>query len=217
MNSILIIEDNYLMRFSLKMAIDETKKYVIDTAVDGAEALKFLTEKDYDLLLIDIHLPDINGIDLAAEILKNKSTQKILFITGLDYNDYIGKLINVQNNGFILKSIEADDLKFAIDYALRGGIFYGNQILKDFFELLKANVNKLQINKFNTGVLEQLTIREIQIAKYITEGLTSADIGKKLFLSKRTVDNHRYNILNKLNIKNSSELVAIVVSSINNK
>ena len=215
MNSILIIEDNFLMRFSLKMAIDETKKYVIDTVVDGAEALKFLAEKEYDLLLIDIHLPDINGIDLATEVLKNKPTQKILFITGLDYNDYIGKLINVQNNGFILKSIEADDLKFAIDYALRGGIFYGNQILKDFFELLKSNVNKLQLNKLNTGVLDQLTIREIQIAKYISEGLTSADIGKKLFLSKRTVDTHRYNILNKLNIKNSSELAALVASKTN--
>jgi DNA-binding NarL/FixJ family response regulator len=211
MKNILIIEDNYLMRFSLKSIIDGCNKYIVDTACDGNETLNIIKEKEFDLLLVDIQLPDINGIDLAKQILKKIPSQKILFITGLDHNKYLNQVIETQNNGFILKDIEPEDLKFAIEYVIKGGYFYGNQILKDFFEKLKEKYSyKKQI--INNNIEKQLTPREIQIAKYISEGLTSVKIGEKMFLSKRTIDSHRHNLLKKLNLNNSSELVALITS-----
>lgn len=210
MKSILIIEDNYLMRFSLKTVIDECNKYIVETACDGNETLDIIKEKEFDLLLVDIQLPDINGIELAKQILNKKPNQKILFITGLDHNKYLNQVLETKNNGFILKDIDSSDLKFAIEYVIKGGYFYGNQILKDFFELLKAKAKNLTITSNNLE--KQLTPREMQIAKYISEGLTSSKIGEKMFLSKRTIDSHRHNLLKKLNLKNSSELVALITS-----
>ena len=211
MKNILIIEDNYLMRFSLKSIIDGCNKYIVDTACDGNETLKIIKEKEFDLLLVDIQLPDINGIDLAKQILKKIPSQKILFITGLDHNKYLNQVIETQNNGFILKDIEPEDLKFAIEYVIKGGYFYGNQILKDFFEKLKEKYSYKK-QTINNNIEKQLTPREMQIAKYISEGLTSVKIGEKMFLSKRTIDSHRHNLLKKLNLNNSSELVALITS-----
>jgi DNA-binding NarL/FixJ family response regulator len=211
MKNILIIEDNYLMRFSLKSIIDGCNKYIVDTACDGNETLNIIKEKKFDLLLVDIQLPDINGIDLAKQILKKIPSQKILFITGLDHNKYLNQVIETQNNGFILKDIEPEDLKFAIEYVIKGGYFYGNQILKDFFEKLKEKYSYKK-QPINNNIEKQLTPREIQIAKYISEGLTSVKIGEKMFLSKRTIDSHRHNLLKKLNLNNSSELVALITS-----
>ena len=211
MKNILIIEDNYLMRFSLKSIIDGCNKYIVDTACDGNETLNIIKEKKFDLLLVDIQLPDINGIDLAKQILKKIPSQKILFITGLDHNRYLNQVIETQNNGFILKDIEPEDLKFAIEYVIKGGYFYGNQILKDFFEKLKEKYSYKK-QTINNNIEKQLTPREIQIAKYISEGLTSVKIGEKMFLSKRTIDSHRHNLLKKLNLNNSSELVALITS-----
>jgi DNA-binding NarL/FixJ family response regulator len=211
MKNILIIEDNYLMRFSLKSIIDGCNKYIVDTACDGNETLNIIKEKKFDLLLVDIQLPDINGIDLAKQILKKIPSQKILFITGLDHNKYLNQVIETQNNGFILKDIEPEDLKFAIEYVIKGGYFYGNQILKDFFEKLKEKYSYKK-QTINNNIEKQLTPREIQIAKYISEGLTSVKIGEKMFLSKRTIDSHRHNLLKKLNLNNSSELVALITS-----
>jgi DNA-binding NarL/FixJ family response regulator len=211
MKNILIIEDNYLMRFSLKSIIDGCNKYIVDTACDGNETLNIIKEKEFDLLLVDIQLPDINGIDLAKQILKKIPSQKILFITGLDHNKYLNQVIETQNNGFILKDIEPEDLKFAIEYVIKGGYFYGNQILKDFFEKLKEKYSYKK-QTINNNIEKQLTPREIQIAKYISEGLTSVKIGEKMFLSKRTIDSHRHNLLKKLNLNNSSELVALITS-----
>jgi DNA-binding NarL/FixJ family response regulator len=212
MKNILIIEDNYLMRFSLKSIIDGCNKYIVDTACDGNETLNIIKEKKFDLLLVDIQLPDINGIDLAKQILKKIPSQKILFITGLDHNKYLNQVIETQNNGFILKDIEPEDLKFAIEYVIKGGYFYGNQILKDFFEKLKEKYSYKKQTINNNNIEKQLTPREMQIAKYISEGLTSVKIGEKMFLSKRTIDSHRHNLLKKLNLNNSSELVALITS-----
>lgn len=214
MKQILIVDDNILFRYSLKAVLIEDGKYVLDTVSDASEALENLKLNNYDLILLDIHLPDINGVLLAKKILKKNASQKIMFITGLEHNTYLQEIVNIKTSGFILKDIEPSDLKFAVDYVLKGGHFYGNQILKDVIDIAKSKINLIEGNKtINNTIVNKLSPREMQIVKYVSEGLTSKEISNKMFLSKRTVDAHRFNLLRKLNLKNSSELIAILTGN----
>lgn len=105
MKKILIIDDHELMCYSIKHILDSTGKYTIDISNESAKAIEMLAANNYDLLMIDIQMPELNGIELAKKVLKGNVNQKILFITGLDYNAHLDDIIALETNGFILRKI----------------------------------------------------------------------------------------------------------------
>ncbi len=209
MKKILIIDDHELMCYSIKHVLDSTNKYSVHICNESTKALDMINDMEYDLLMIDIEMPGINGIQLAKKILKKIHGQKILFITGLDYTNHLDDIISLETNGFILKSIESNDLIHAVDSVIKGSYYYGSEIVKEFLVKLKRGKSVTLPVTNNEEIGKRLSYREFQIVKYICEGLTSGAIAEKMFLSKRTVDAHRYNILKKLNLKNTTELIAV--------
>lgn len=200
---ILIADDHVMIRDGVKNLIKQSKDcQVIGEAVNGMEAIaKYKTLKP-DLLVLDISMPDMNGMEAAKEIIKLDAEARIVILSMYDDEDYISQCIEYGVNGFVVKSETGNELNYAIKSVLEGRTYFSQR------------VQEVIVKKYTSGVKRKpkepdvkLTTREIEIIKLIAEGMTSHQIADKLFISPRTVETHRANLMKKVGVKNSIELV----------
>ncbi len=166
----------------------------------GEDLLNGLTSEQPDVLLLDIQMPDKTGNELARTIIKKYPKVNILVLTSMDDTFHLKDMMRSGCKGYLLKTVDKQTLLSAIEEVAEGGE-YIQQILK---ERLVENVLKL---KSRDAASVPLTRREKEILKLIATGWSSPQIGKKLNLSERTVQNHRYSLMQKLGTKNTVELL----------
>ena len=207
MIKILIADDHRIIRDGLKSLLSDEKDIIIvGEAADGDEALIKTSELLPDLLIADISMPGINGIEMTRLLCKEVLKTKVLILSMHDNEDYINQALVAGASGYLLKDSSKEELLKAIK-AVNNGETY-----------CSGDVSKILLNKFLTSskskklIFEveeklELTKREKEILKLISDGLSNKEIANKLFLSSRTVGAHRYNIMQKLNVKNGAELV----------
>ena len=155
------------------------------------------------MVLMDINMPDETGIESARKIVKLHPGTKIIMLTMHNDEQYILKALSVGAKGYIMKNCELDELVQAIEEVNKGNEFFSKNIDQQIIQSIKEKINEQGQELEHT----ELTKREIQIIKAISEGWSNKQISDKLYISDRTVNTHRTNIMAKMKVKNSVELV----------
>lgn len=197
---ILIADDHRIMVEGL-CGILKDEKIIgkIYTASDGKEAYELVSANEIDCVIIDINMPGMNGIEAARMIKKDKPHVKVIIISMLCDPSIVSKAVKAGADAFIIKNTGKEDLLKAITKVMNDEKYISEELSYNLFHTLNKRPKKDQD--------EHLTEREKEIIHYIAEGLTNNEIGEKLFISNRTVDTHRKNILNKLQLKNTAALI----------
>lgn len=204
---IVLADDHALIRHGIKNIIaKENQLQIVGEVGDGEELLSLLEHDLPALVILDISMPKINGVDLTAILKKKYPSVKILVLTMHKNTQFFYRAMSAGADGYLIKSDSDDELLLAIN-KIRNGRTYISPLLVDDFtdDVLNAYRNQ-EANTF-TG----LTRREKQILAMVVDGYTSKMMAKKLNLSPRTVDHHRSNLLKKFKMKNSVDLVNYAV------
>ena len=200
---ILIVEDHPIVSESLTRIISGSNlEFRCLNANNAAKGLAYLNGNKFDLILLDINLPDMNGIEFCKIAKSRFPGIKILAITSVAQRHVVEKIMEQGADGFILKTSDVDDILTGIRQVLNGSLLYLGKGVK---ELMKG------ISPEN-GETPMITKRESEILKLIADGLTNQEIANLLFISTFTVDSHRKNLLLKFNAKNTAILIKTVVS-----
>lgn len=203
MIKILLADDHNIILDGLsQMFAQDDDIKVLATANNGLEVLEKIKLTPFDIIILDINMPQMNGMLCAQEILNENPEQKIIMLTMNEEKSIIEKMINVGVKGFLLKSTEKEELINAIKMVNSGKDYFSSSITKI---MMSSSQNNKPVN--NLEALSLLTEREIEIIKSIAEGLSSSEIGEKLFISPRTVETHRTNIIKKINVNNVAGMV----------
>ena len=204
--AIMIVDDHPLFREGLKSIIGRDQRYeIVDEAGSGQSALEKAEKIKPDLMMVDLSLPDMSGIQLTRKILAKLPQIKIIIVTMHSKVDYMAEAFQAGATGFVVKESAAEGLLKGIETVLKGDYFLDSAVSTQVVETLKKLPGKE--TKINDAVYGTLTAREQEILRLLAEGLSAKDIARKLFISPKTVENHRANLMNKLNLHSTIELV----------
>jgi two-component system, NarL family, response regulator NreC len=200
--SVLIADDHRLVRDGLKTIIDSSNDiHVVGEASNGLEVLKKVEELKPNVILLDISMPKLNGMEAARRIRKEHPETKILILTMHEEEEYALKMVRLGVSGYLLKDSTALEVMEAIRSVYNGKAFFSPQIAKVIAESYREAVAGKE------DPYERLNDREREILQLITEGHTNKQIAEILFISPKTVDNHRTNLMRKLDIHSTADLV----------
>ncbi len=203
---LILVDDHKLFRIGLKAFLKNEKELeIIGEADNGFEAIKIVQEKNADIILLDISLPGLSGITVAQEIRKIKPNIKIIVLTMHEDKFYLQELLKLGVNGFILKKSTGEILLEAINTVYNGDYYIDPHLSKFIVESFQ-NQNHNKLNR-----VEILTKRELDVCKLLALGYTNKEIAKKLHISVRTVETHRKNIMDKLQLKSRAEIVKFAI------
>lgn len=205
--SLLLIDDHSLFLDGLQLMLGSNKKLeIIGVAHHGKEALEFLEKNNkIDLVLMDINMPVMNGYETCIQLAKHYPQIKVIALSMYIEHTNIKKMLQAGVHGYVYKNADAETLLSAIDTVMKEDYYVEEEaqhILKDY--LNKKKDKSKGYYKFKNF---ELTKREKEIVKLIIDGLTNQEIADTLFISIRTVDTHRKNVLSKLGLKNTATLV----------
>jgi len=209
---ILLADDHTIVRDGIKYLLEEEKNMeVIDEASNGLEAIQLTEEKQPDLLIIDVRMPEMNGIE-AVKMLNQKSTKtKAIVLSMHDSEEYILKSIQAGASGYLLKDTDKKEFIKAINTVHQGGKYFSGDISNVIVSSYLQNTNNtIKKEKAKSSDVNQfgLTKKERQILPLILKGKTNSEISEILNNSKRTIETHRFNMMKKMNVKNLMELSA---------
>ena len=204
--SILIIDDHPLFREGLKSIIGRDSSFeIVGEAGNGREGGRMARELEPELVLMDISLPDQSGIDLTREIRSHLPQTRILIVSMHSKVDYIAEAFQAGATGYIVKESASERLLHALEYVSRGDYFLDSSVSHKVVKRLIESSTKLE--KITDATYGTLTPREQEVIRLLAEGLSTKKIAEKLFISPKTVENHRSNIMNKLDLHSTHELV----------
>ena len=204
---ILIVDDHQMFIDGLKSLLRKQETFiVVAEALNGNEALKILEKQKIDIVLTDISMPQMSGIELTKIVKLKYPEIKVIVISMHNDHSVVSEIIMAEAEGYILKNTGKKELFDALTKVANNSTYYSNDVLSVMMQTIK-------VEKKLTEEIKQLSEREIEILKLIVEELSSEQIAEKLFISKRTVDTHRINILSKTN---SKTLVGLIKYSVRN-
>ena len=201
MNKVFLVDDHTLFRNGLKLLIDNSKvAKVVAEASSGVDFLDQINKYQDTIIFMDIQMPKMNGIEATKIALEKYPHLKIIALTMFGEDEYYYQMIESGVKGFLLKNTDIDEVLEAIETVAKGENCFSKELL---YSIIK-NLSQTKSSDFNDP---NLSDREIEILQLICEGLSNQDIADKLFISKRTVDKHRSNILEKTGSNNTASLV----------
>ncbi|MCG1035193.1 response regulator transcription factor [Polaribacter sargassicola] len=209
MINIVLADDHVLVRDGIKALLeDQSGLMVVDEASNGKEALEIVAKNKPDVLIIDIRMPEMNGIEAVAEINKRHKDVRTLMLSMHDSEEYVVKSIKAGADGYLLKGASKEEFLKAVNKVASGGKYFTGDvssiIMNNFvsgntvsFEDSKPAVKELSV---------KLTKRERQVLSLVLELKNNKDIAEELKISKRTAEVHRFNLMKKLEATNLQEL-----------
>jgi DNA-binding NarL/FixJ family response regulator len=211
MIKVLIADDHTMFVDGIESILGaEDEIQVIGRCGLGKSVIPFLKENKADVLLLDVNLPDQSGIEVAKGILEAGIDVKILAISMFNEESYVSEILNNGAKGYILKNTGRDELLRAIK-AIHGGTTYFS---KEVTETIMKGLMNARKSSNKTGLeIPKISRREKEVLKLIAEEFTTNEIAEKLFISLKTVESHRSNLLAKLNARNSAGLVRISIEN----
>ena len=206
---IYLVDDHKLFREGLKLLLS-AQKFVhhIYEASNGKEFVENLSFVDCDVVLMDIDMPEMDGVEATKEALRIRPSLKIIVLSMYGDEQYYYKMIDAGAKGFLLKNSGIDKVVAAIQKVAAGESFFSEELLVNI-------LNNMRDNKADTaGAADNdISDREVEILYQVCLGLSNQEIADKLFISKRTVDKHRANLLSKTGCKNTAALVMYAIKN----
>ncbi len=203
---LVIADDHSLFRMGLVSLLKKEGYMIVGQASDGKEAIQVCREKEAEVVLMDIDLPEMNGIEATKIILEENPGIHVLALTWADQESTIIKMIQAGARGYVIKDAEMDELNMAIHAIAKGNTYFSHEAAS----FLIAHLNKrqgIQRAVQKGGKDWSITPREMEILQYIAEEFSNKEIAAKLFISPRTVETHRRNLIQKLHVKNTVGLI----------
>ena len=206
---IYLVDDHKLFREGLKLLLS-TQDFVrqIYEASSGREFIEKLSFVDCDVVLMDIEMPGMNGIDATIEAMKMKPGLKIIVLSMYGDEQYYYKMIDAGAKGFLLKNSGIDKVVTAIQKVAEGESFFSEELLVNILNNMRDNKNEAPEIADN-----DISERELEILYHVCRGLSNQEIADELFISKRTVDKHRANLLSKTGCRNTAALVMYAIKN----
>jgi DNA-binding NarL/FixJ family response regulator len=196
---ILIVDDHALVADAWKLILNSIEHFeVIGIKENAEDALIFCLAQKPDIVLMDLNLKDSNGFDATENINNQLAKTRIIGLSMHDDVSVVKRFLALGAKGYLSKNSKKEELVAAIEAVMLGNTFVSAEIKDKIFMDFSLNSENQQ--------KKELTTKEIEIVKLITKGLTSKDIADQLFLSPRTIETHRHNILKKLNLPNAAQL-----------
>jgi len=210
--NIMLVDDHALVRKGIKSLLeDEDNLVVIEEASSGKEAIEKLKINTPDLLIIDIKMPQMTGIELVQLLAKEDLSTRFLMLSMHDSEEYVLQSVDAGAHGYLLKDASRDEFLKAIQAVCSDGLYFSGDISQYLVSRYRKKANPAPIIKSALPLDNlpnvSLTKREMQILKLAASGLTNQEIAEELGKSKRTVEAHRFNLMKKLEVKNLMELV----------
>jgi DNA-binding NarL/FixJ family response regulator len=204
MYRLILAEDHILVREGIKRLIESHPGFqVVAEASDGPALMEFLRKNEADMAIIDISLPGVSGIELTREVKRRYPGLKVMILTMHKKREYLQDAISAGAEGYLLKEDAPTALMEGIKNIRQGEIYVSSLLSAELAQLYAQSRREFP----EAAGEEPLTPREIEIIKLIAEGKSSREIAEVLFLSFRTIQNHRSNIMKKLNINKTVDLV----------
>ena len=207
---VVLVDDHTIIRDGIKALLrDKDEIVVVGEARTGKELVEMLPKLEADIIMMDINMPEMDGFDTTAYVTEKYSQFKVLILSMLDHESYVAKALDAGASGYLLKNTGRDEMICALRIIANGGQFIGSSISLNL-------IKKIQNPSLKPVLLEEkqtrdLSQREIEILKLIADGLTNAEIADRIFTSKRTVETHRQNIIEKTKAKNTAALIKYAV------
>lgn len=208
---IVVADDHHLVRSGIIKILNEHDPFeVLSEAGDGKEAIEKCEILQPDVLLLDLDMPVLNGLDTVPIIKKKMPQLKVGILTMHKEKFLVEKLIKLGVEGYLYKSSDPEDLIYGVSQIANGKHFYTSEVTE---KLVTSEPTFKQTSKDQLVLLARLSDREKEILKLIAEGFSNTEIGEKLFISARTVDTHRANIMKKVEVKNLAGLIRFAIAS----
>jgi DNA-binding NarL/FixJ family response regulator len=206
---ILIADDHKIIRVGLRGILErEADLEVIGEAENGYQVIEIISKTVTDVILMDIDMGRSDGIETTQQIKKTHPDVKVLALTMHEEQDHIIRMLEAGASGYLLKNAGREELLAAIHAVINGDSYFSNSVSAT---LLKALTNIKGKSSSKTSHNTPLSDREIEVIKLIAQEFSNGEIAEKLFISIRTVDTHRRNILEKLQLKNTAGLVRYAI------
>jgi DNA-binding NarL/FixJ family response regulator len=201
---VFIVDDHKIFREGLVFMISKIKKFeVVGEASNGKDLLEIIDDLDVDIIIMDISMPGVDGIEATAKVLEKKPAIKVIALTMFSDEEYYYKMIQAGVSGYLLKESGKEELAAALNSVVAGENYFSQKVLHNII----VNMNNVKTFKKNNPVETKLTKRENEILTLICQGLSNQEISEKLCLSLRTIEGHKSNLLSKTGVRNSISLV----------
>ena len=203
---LLIADDHQMFRAGIVNLLKKEETFeIVGEASNGEEAVQLVAALQPDVVLMDIHLPIMDGLMATQLITNSGSLTRILVLTSYEEEEYVVNMIRSGAKGYVLKEAPIDELLLAIKTIAKGSSYFAKEISDTIFSLLSQTSSGSSFKQRANGT--EITGRVLVVLQYIAEEFTNKEIAAKLFISPRTVETHRRNLIQKLRVKNTAGLV----------
>ena len=208
MIKILLVEDHMVVRNGIKLLLESQEGFeVVGEASNGKEALDFLSTNPVpDIVLTDISMDEMDGMELLQILNTQYSSIKVVILSMLNQINYVIEAFESGLAGYLVKNVGYNELLFGLNHIANGGRYMSEEIAMILLDQVRSGQSYAQIpGEMQTDF--DISERELEVLKLIAEGYTNVEIADKIFLSKRTVERHRQNLIDKAGVRNTAHLV----------
>ena len=208
---VFVADDQALVRGGFRMILDsQPDMEVVGEAQDGREALRAVAELRPDVVLMDIRMPEMDGLETTRRIVIDENAPRVLMLTTFDMNEYVYEAMKSGASGFLLKDVRPEQLADAVRTVAAGDALLAPAITR---RLIEEFVRRPPPGSGSPPELEELTERELEVLTLIAKGLSNEEIAKQLFVSMATVKTHITHILTKLQLRDRVQAVVLAYES----
>lgn len=196
---VMLADDHALIREGFRSLLGKNQMFeMVGEAENGRELMQLLSTANPDVILIDINMPQMSGLEVLEQIKKTRSEIKFIILTMHEEREYIKRALSLGAEGYLLKNVEKAELEKAIKTVHEGG---------KYFSPIITNILAEYVAKPTVGPAAEITPREKEVLELVAQGFSTKQIADKLDISVRTVESHRINMLKKLEVSNTAELI----------
>lgn len=217
---IVLIDDHQLFREGVKRILDfEPAFEVVAEADDGSEAVMIVEEYNPDVVIMDINMPTVNGVEATKHLIDANHETKVIILSIHDDENYVTHALKTGAQGYLLKEMDADTLIEAVKVVANGGSYLHPKITHNLvkeFRRLALQGQSNNVSQLPTEIrrpLHILTRRECEVLQMLADGKSNRGIGEALFISEKTVKNHVSNILQKMNVNDRTQAVVVAIKN----
>jgi DNA-binding NarL/FixJ family response regulator len=205
---ILLVDDDPLLRLGFRLVLEsQPDMSVVGEAGDGAVAVQQVAEVDPDVVLMDVRMPGMDGIDATRRIVREHGRSRVLILTTFDLDEYVFAGLRAGASGFLFKNVPPEDLLSAIRAVASGDAVVAPSVTRRLLDAMADRLPDPRGDALGDGRLERLTDREREVLLQVAQGLSNAEIADVLSVSEGTVKTHVGRVLNKLNLRDRVQVV----------